>query len=87
MNQINEAISSVRGTDLEPFNGCNEMVSVREIVDGRTTRGPAQAILTARVTTDAVLTRTIRISLLAPEYFCARQPAELAPDCSVLNTP
>ena len=67
MNQLKEAIQRIRGIDLEPFNGCHEMVSVREVFDARTPRGRARAILTARVTTDSVFTRTIKIPLLGEE--------------------
>ena len=50
--------------DLEPFNGCHEMLPIREPYDPRTPHGPSQAILTARVARDSVFTCTIKIPLI-----------------------
>ena len=52
------------GSDFEPFNGCNEMLPIRESFDPRTPHGPSQAILTARIGTESVFTCTIKIPLL-----------------------
>jgi hypothetical protein len=55
--------------DLEPFNGCREMIPVRESFDAKTPHGPSQVILTARVGTDSVFTCTIKIPLLVERSF------------------
>ena len=52
------------GSDLEPFDGCHEMMPARETFDGNMPHCPSQAVLTARLATDSVFTCTIKIPLL-----------------------
>jgi len=53
-----------RTADLEPFNGCQEMIPISEPFDARTPHGPSHAILTARSGNDTVWTSTIKIPIL-----------------------
>ena len=53
--------------DLEPFNGCHEMLPIRESFDPRTPHGPSQAILTARLARDSIFTCTIKIPLIVEQ--------------------
>jgi hypothetical protein len=57
--------SDIAGSaDLEPFNGCQEMLPITEFSDARTPQGPSQVILTARVGNHSVWTSTIKIPIL-----------------------
>ena len=53
-----------RGTaHVEPFNGSDAMLSIGRTIDERNEVGPHQAILTVRVASDSMWTRTIRLAL------------------------
>jgi len=54
----------IAGADLEPFNGCQEMLPITEFCDERTPHGPSHAILTARSGNNTVWTSTIKIAIL-----------------------
>ena len=54
----------IAGADLEPFNGCQEMLPITEFFDERTPHGPSHVILTARVGNDSVWTSMIKIPIL-----------------------
>jgi len=57
-------IAVTGGLDLEPFNGCSEMLPFGEPFDAKTPHGPSHAILTARSANDTVWTSTIKIPIL-----------------------
>lgn len=54
-----------RTAHVEPFNGCLDMIAIREPFDPKTPHGPSHVVLTARVARDTVFTCTIKIPLLA----------------------
>jgi len=66
MNQppVERPIPVARSADLEPFNGCKEMIPIREPFDARTPHGPSRVILTARSGNDAVWMSSIKIPTL-----------------------